>query len=335
MTNKLCKLIDTEAPIIQAPIHTLTNGEMIASIGEAGALGILGINAGYKVQTDATTGASVSDSSEVGQEKGYSILDTMTERNLMNEQIDSALENTFRSFAIEIASIKDQPDDDPRAMSLVKLMRKRRLTVALFESFGHPISAEWVNLLHENGIKILVKVVNKKETQEAVKAGVDALICMSDKIEEVVETAKGKPVAAGFNITSAAKVKEAISQGADGVFVNTLFNVCQEAPTNQAIKDAVIKAKTSDLVHFATPLKTFYSLPGKLPSELAEMTKNGEDKEKIFNHAHRFQGLIDGMNKADLDKGYTDLDSDLDQITASLSAEEVVATLSKGLPTNN
>lgn len=335
MTNKLCKLIGTETPIIQAPIHTLTNGEMIASIAEAGALGILGINAGYKVQTDATTGASVSDSSEVGQEKGYSILDTMTERNLMNEQIDSALENTFRSFAIEIASIKDQPDDDPRAMSLVKLMRKRRLTVALFEGFGHLISQEWVSLLHKNGIKILFKVSNKQEAQRAVKVGVDALICMSDKIKGVVETAKGKPVAAGFDITSTDKVKEALTQGADGVFVNTLFNICQEAPTNQKIKDAVIRAKKSDLVRFATPVKAFYSLSGKLPNELAEMTKKNENKEKIFNHAHRFQGLIDGMNKADLNKGYTDLDPDIDDITDSLSAEEVVATLSKGLPADN
>lgn len=103
MSNKLCQLLGIEYPIIQEPVHTLTNGKMIAAISEAGALGTLGINAGYTVN-DANSGASSSSKENIGNIKEYSILDTMTERNLMNEQIDSALENTFRPFAIEVAS---------------------------------------------------------------------------------------------------------------------------------------------------------------------------------------------------------------------------------------
>ena len=97
MTNKLCKLLGINNPIIQIPIHTLTNGKMIAAISEAGALGILGINSGYQINTDAISGASASDTNEVGNFENYSILNTMTEKK-SNERANRFRSRKYFSF---------------------------------------------------------------------------------------------------------------------------------------------------------------------------------------------------------------------------------------------
>jgi len=117
MKNRLCHALAINTPIIHCPMHTMTNGKMVAAISEAGGLGILGINSGYNI-TDVTSGASSTNSEVVGNPNNYSILDTMTERNLMNEQINTTLENTFRSFAVEVASQYDSPEKDPTAKGL-------------------------------------------------------------------------------------------------------------------------------------------------------------------------------------------------------------------------
>ena len=331
MENKICKLFGTETPIIQEPMHTFTNGKMIAAIAEAGALGILGINSGYKIQVDATTGASVSNNTEVGDIKKYSILDTMTERNLMNEQIDAALENTFRPFAVEIATACKLPTDDPTALALVQLMRKRRLTIALFKGFGQLISEDWVKLLHDNGIKIMVVVTSSEQAEKAIARKVDVLIAKTTNLSKIIKIASDTPIIAGLDICTAEDVKNALNQGADGVYVYTPFAVCDESPVNDQIKYQILKSVSSELVHFDTPTKTIYSLPGALPNKLQEMSNKSIDKNKIFTTANRYQGLVNGMGKADLISGYTDIDKNIDAISEKLTAEQLINNLSKEL----
>lgn len=327
MPNKLCQLLGINNPIIQIPIHTLTNGKMIAAISEAGALGILGINSGYKINTDATSGASASDTNEVGNSKNYSILNTMTERNLMNEQIDSALENTFRSFGIEIPIAADLPEKDPTALALIQLMRKRRLTIALIETFNKPVSKEWIDLLHQNGIKCLLKIGTVQQAKNAILVGVDALICTTSQIKAIAEIASNTPIVAGYNITNSESIKSAFNQGADGIAISTLFAVCKESPLNTKIKKQVFTSKEHDLVKFAFPNKLIYSLPGTLPNKLAQMTKRNKNPEFIFDSANRYQGLINGMGKGNLTIGYTELDPDINDITTELPADQLVKNL--------
>lgn len=329
MNNKICKLFGIEYPIVQEPTHTLTNGKMIAAISEAGALGILGINSGYVVN-DTNSGASTSSNDEVGDIKKYSILDTMTERNLMNEQIDSALENTFRPFAVEIASDKTSPQDDPTATAIIQLMRKRRLTIALFEGFGHLASSEWINLLHSNGIRIIEKVNTLAEAQTALDTNCDCLICTDlSLLSSIIKIAKETPVIAGSDPTDPTAINKIFSIGADGIFISTLFNISKEAPTDPEIKTKIINSSDSDLVSFKINNQKVYSLPGKLPDKLAQLTASGATSLEIFDVANRYQGLINGMGKGDLYTGYTKIAQNINSITQSESIEEIVSRLSK------
>lgn len=329
MTNKLCKLFGIKYPIIQSPTHTLTDGKMIAAISEAGALGILGINSGYTIN-DANSGASTTSTENIGDISKYSILDTMTERNLMNEQIDAALENTFRPFAVEIATDQDNPEDDPTASAIVQLMRKRRITIALFEGFGHLASLDWLNLLHSNGIYVMEKVNSIEQAKVAIRSKCDVLICTDlNLLTSIIKLTQNIPVLSGTDLTTKESIQKVFSLGADGIFISTLFNISEEAPTDLGIKNKIINSSNEDLVSFKINEQTIYSLPGNLPNKLAKMTTNKIDSTKIFNTANRYQGLINGMRKGDLSTGYTKFSKNINSITQIEPIEDIVTRIAK------
>lgn len=329
MTNKLCKLFGIEYPIIQSPTHTLTNGKMIAAVSEAGALGILGINSGYAIN-DANSGASTTSTEDIGDITKYSILDTMAERNLMNEQIDTALENTFRPFAVEIATDQSSPQNDPTAKSIVQLMRKRRITIALFEGFGNLASSEWLNLLHSNGIHVMEKVNSVEQAKIAIKTKCDILICTNlNLLPAIIKLAKNIPVISGTDLTTKESIQKVFSLGADGIFISTLFDISKEAPTDIEIKNKIINSSDNDLVSFKINNETIYSLPGNLPNKLAKMTLDKIDSTKIFNTANRYQGLINGMRKGDLYTGYTKFSKNINSITQIESIENIINKIAK------
>ncbi len=55
-------------------------------------------------------------------------------------------------------------------------MRKRRLTIALFEGFVQLISEDWVKLFHDNSIKIMVVVTSSEQAEKAIIRKADVLI---------------------------------------------------------------------------------------------------------------------------------------------------------------
>lgn len=323
--NKICQMLGISTPIIHEPIHTLTNGNLVTAISEAGALGILGINSGYKPASDTTSGASATDFGQIRSVNNYSILDAMQERNLMNEQIDKVLSNTFRPFGVEIASNKIDPNSDHTAKELVELMRKRRITIALFEGFGNIASKEWITLFHQNGIKVM-QVINKiNDVQKGINNGIDILISKNQAdLENYVKEAGPVPVLAGEDTTKPQVLSTVLAKGAQGVFLKTVFATAKEAPTSQAIKKAIVEKNGSDLVSFKMGVSTIFSLPGNLPNQLAELSEDGTNPLKIFTVAHGFQGLINGMLKGDLNMGYTDIADDIDYIYSIESAEKII-----------
>ena len=326
--NKICQLLGTNCPIVHEPIHTLTDGKLVAAISESGALGILGINAGYKVRSDATSSASISNSNKIGTISNNSLLDAMTERNLMNEQIDQTLSNTFRSFGVEIASTSSNPEDDHRATELVELMRKRRLTIALFEGFGRVASKAWVNLLHNSGIKIMQVINNINNIRAAQSNGIDILICKSNiELANFVHQAGKTPVLAGYDTTDSHVLKDALRKGAQGVFLKTVFALAKEAPTSPIIKDKIINAQAQELISFKMNSRTIYSLSGKLPQKLAKLTQDNEDGKQIFTAADGYQGLINGMAEGNLEIGYTDIAADSYNIKTIKTAHQIIAEL--------
>ena len=49
ITNRVCEILGTEKPVVQAPMTWITSPELAAAVSNAGGFGILGFNAGFKV----------------------------------------------------------------------------------------------------------------------------------------------------------------------------------------------------------------------------------------------------------------------------------------------
>ncbi|TRT38396.1 hypothetical protein ETI37_04135 [Lactobacillus mulieris] len=321
MKNRLCHALAINTPIIHCPMHTMTNGKMVAAISEAGGLGILGINSGYNI-TDVTSGASSTNSEVVGNPNNYSILDTMTERNLMNEQINTTLENTFRSFAVEVASQYDSPEKDPTAKSIVELMRKRRLTIALFEGLGSPLSLAWAKILHENGIKIMQVVSDLAFANTAINHGLDIAI-----VKELVVANKIQNVYPDTLVVLASGIEtsdiQTLIQQVDGIYLNTPFAICNEAIIDDGIKARFLSSHKDDFIKLTLPFGDFLTF--KTPY-IEQILSRKLSPQELFNQLHQFQGLIDGMIKGNLSYGYCLFDLNSYNINEALSAEEIINT---------
>lgn len=322
MENRLCHALAINAPIIHCPMHTMTNGKMVAAISEAGGLGILGINTGYNV-TDATSGASSTNSEVIGNPDNYSILDTMTERNLMNEQINTTLENTFRSFGVEVASQYDSPEKDPTAKSIVELMRKRRLIIALFEGFGNPLSVSWAKILHENGIKIMQVINDYAFANDAISHGLDIAIVKDLALAKKIQNAYPDTLVVLASGNENSDIKTSIQQ-VDGIYINTLFAVCNEAIIDKDIKARFLSSHKDDFVKLTLPFGDFLTF--KTPY-IKQVLSKELSPQKLFKQLNRFQGLIDGMIKGNLSNGYCLFDLNSYNINKSLSAEEIISAL--------
>lgn len=51
MKNQTTEILNIEVPVIQGPMHWLTDAWLVAAVSEAGGLGILGFNAGQTTVT--------------------------------------------------------------------------------------------------------------------------------------------------------------------------------------------------------------------------------------------------------------------------------------------
>ena len=47
-SNRVCRILKIEKPIIQGPLFWLTDAKLVAAVSEAGGLGVLGPHAGHQ-----------------------------------------------------------------------------------------------------------------------------------------------------------------------------------------------------------------------------------------------------------------------------------------------
>lgn len=351
MTNQICKVLNIEKPIIQGAMHTLTNAKLVAAVSKAGGLGILGVNAGYQASdADATTGAS--QSNNVGSEDSGSIMSGNSAINLMKEQIEKIRQITDKPFGIQLAGVHQDPKDDPDPLAMAKLMIEEKVPVAVFGGFGQAVSKNWVDFLHDNGIKVINRsnTPTAADTRQAVKNGVDVIgatgfdeggtvptkvIGTFDIVPLIVDNAGDVPVLAAGGITDARTVKAAFALGAQGVYCGTAFALSEESPVAQNIKEAAIKANADDMLMYRAVPAFYRSLPGNLPNKLMKMNKEGKTGQEIFQAAHQYQGLIDGMLKGDLDNGYATFGMGISFINKIEPAAQIVDRLYSGVPAEN
>ena len=237
MKTRITQLLGIKHPIILAPMAWITDADIAAAVSEAGGLGTIGPNAGFKTVT--------TDVNETGER--------------LREQIRKCREMTDKPFAVNF--VVGVPGWD-RAFSdqcvEVGIEEKERHVPALL---GHSPTV-YTQRLKDAGMKVIHACSTVRHVKKAEEAGVDAVVASGTEggghsgfdqittfclVPQAVD-AVAIPVIAGGGISDARGLMGALSLGAEGVYMGTRFMATKECPTHPNVKAAILEAKDTSTI---------------------------------------------------------------------------------------
>jgi NAD(P)H-dependent flavin oxidoreductase YrpB (nitropropane dioxygenase family) len=246
MKTRITEMLRITYPILLAPMAWITDAELAAAVSEAGGLGTIGPNAGFKMVT--------TDVDETGER--------------LREQIQKCKKLTDRPFAVNFV-VGVMGWDRDFSDKCLEVGIDEGIPVAIV-SQGSP--AVYTPVLKKAGIKVIHVCSTVRHAQKAEAAGVDAIVvsgteggghsgfdqittfCLVPQAVDAVTI----PVIAGGGVTNARGLMGALSLGAEGVYMGTRFMATKECPAHPNVKQAVLAATdTSTMaVRHGSPITT-------------------------------------------------------------------------------
>lgn len=324
MKNRVCEILGIEKPIIQGPLNWLTNASYVGAVSKAGALGVLGFNAGLT-------------------ESVFTVEKTVES---MRQQIRLVREITDKPLGINIAPTSDNPEEDRFTGPMLELMAEERVPVAVM--VGNLMPA-WVQRFHERDIKAVFRPATPTPqiARDAVEAGVDVLVATGfdeggtiperaigtfSMIPMIVDAVGGKlPVMAAGGIVDERTAKAAFVLGAEGLYVGTALMMSEESPMARNIKELGAKADATDLIMYRTVPAFYRSLPGELPNKLLAMSRAGATEEEIYKAQNAYIGMRDGMLFGDLSRGFASFGLGISMIHEIEPVSVIIDRLMRGV----
>jgi enoyl-[acyl-carrier protein] reductase II len=144
-------------------------------------------------------------------------------------------------------------------------------------SFHMTVPADLIARAHEAGILWLQQVVDRREAEEAVAAGVDVIIAQGGEagghsgsvgtmvlVPQVVDVAGDIPVVAAGGIADGRGLAAALALGAQGVSMGTRFLASEELSVADAWKRRIVEADAADAVKVVNSERVLppYTRPG-------------------------------------------------------------------------
>ncbi|HEA0067582.1 nitronate monooxygenase family protein [Staphylococcus aureus] len=314
MENRVSKILNIEKPIIQGPMNGLTNANFVASVSEAGGLGILGPNAGE---------ARITNSPFETAEK-------------MRLEVKKVKKLTSKPFASTIMVSEDLS----YTSYLIDMLIEENISAVLINGI---LDQTIFNKLKENNIKIIFRPLTPT-IENAIKSeelGADVFVATGfDEGDTVPEKIIGTfsiipmiadaikiPVIAAGGIGDVRGVRAAFCLGAEGVFVGSVLIPTFENPAAENVKQYIVDSNAEDLILFRTIPSYYRSLPGKLARELEEMDKNGATNEELAKHMGGDRNMRLGMLNGDTENGYVSVGTGISPINSIRSTKSVIDDL--------
>ncbi|MFD1456597.1 NAD(P)H-dependent flavin oxidoreductase [Levilactobacillus lanxiensis] len=320
-TNRLTAALGIEKPVIQGALMWLTNAELVAAVGNAGGMGVLGPNAG---QTERTT----------------SPVET-AER--MRREIRKVRQLSDKPFAVNVLPV--EPEKDVFTKPMLKVLYEEKVPAV---SYVGDIYPEVFDDLVRHGIKVIYRDLNPNvaSAQMAEAHGATAIVAtgfdeggtLPNKVigtfsivPMIVDAVKHTPVLAAGGVVDERTARAAKALGAEGVYSGSVFLASQEAPMAENIKNKLVQSSSDDMRLFRTLPAYYRALPGGLSDKLVEMNAAGKAREDIYQAMGGFRGIHAGMLDGDMEKGYVSLDTALSSIHEIRPVADIVAELSAGM----
>ncbi len=228
ISTKLTKLFNIEMPIIMAPMFLVSDSNMVKAAMKSKIIGTF---------------------PTLNYRKEGELDSILKELNSFKNEIEN-----LGTYGVNIITQKSNP------------LYKKHLNICIknkvpffITSLGNP--KEVIEKAHKYGAKVFCDVTNLKHAQKVFNLGADGIIAVGqgagghagpDPLQILIPSLKQKfkdfPIIAAGGISTGNGLHSILILGADGASVGTRFIASHEAPVSQEYKDAVVKAKSEDIV---------------------------------------------------------------------------------------
>ena len=313
--NSVCRILGIKYPLIQAPMNWINNAELVAAVSNAGALGVLGPNAGPK----EIDGRKIRTEERIGIELAR-VRQLTTAPVGIN--IFSAHDDATRAYAMKtIAASKANNVNiyclvgtfDETIYSAIKdaggIIVHRELTP----------TPESARIAEDNGADIIVAT-------GIDEGGMIPSGCMGTFtiVPTIVDAVKSTPVMAAGGINDLRGVRAAFALGARGVYVGTRFITSTECPAAQNVKDMIVAGSGVEVIA-VTPNER--SLPTPAAIEYNRRLLSGESAETIHKEIMEKGGLGPAMLHGDVKNGIVSVNTGISTIRSIKPVAEIVEEL--------
>lgn len=228
MNNKLCQTLGIEKPVIQGPMAWISTAPLVAAVGEAGGLGVLGTGAGQP--------------------------------EFIRRQIALTRELTDKPFAVNLG-FHPRFITDEKLEALTAIIKEegvRYLHLDTLCDHTHRLDAAFARrhfaAFKDAGITILAKVFTVSDARVAQEAGADVLIVKGweggghitfqgtlSAVPQIADIAT-VPVVASGGIVDGRGMAASLMLGACGVEMGTVFLASREIDIHPDSKKAIVDA---------------------------------------------------------------------------------------------
>ena len=320
-SNRVCQILKIEKPVIQGPMFWLTDAKLVASVSEAGGLGVLGPHA----------------------EQNSLPKDDNERAERMRAEIRKVKELTSKPFGINIFHSGQNPDVQLELM--LKVVYEEKVPVAVVVHDGPEIAEDIIKELKAHDVTIVYRqiTVTPDNAIKAEKAGVDIIVATGmdeggtlpnhnigtfSIVPLIVDTVK-IPVMAAGGITDRRTFNAAFALGAEGVFCGTLFLSATESRASQNVKEMIVKTNASDMDFFRCIPYYYRSIPTPLSQKLVQMDKDLKTREEISKAMNPMRNMKFGMLDGQTDVGYVSVGLGVSMIHSIRTCKEIIDDISQ------
>ena len=300
--NRLNELFKIKYPIVQGGMVWCSGWRLASAVSNNGGLGLIGSGSMYP--------------------------------DVFKEHIKKCKKATKKPFGVNLPLLYPNIDDH------INTILDEKIKI-VFTSAGSP--NKYTQLLKENGIIVVHVIANQKFALKCVDAGVDAIVaegfeagghngideittmCLIPQIKSIVDL----PIIAAGGIASGESILAAMSLGADGVQIGSLFASSLESSAHENFKKKIIESKDGDTALTLKEITPVRMLKNEFYDQIQKAYNNNASKDeliKLLSRGRAKKGIFEG----DLVNG----ELEIGQISSNISEIKPVSAIMNDLVFN-
>lgn len=309
MSNSIEKILKIKYPLIQASMNWLTDANLVASVSNAGGLGVLGPNAGRN---------SLEENS----------------MEVLKNEIKKTKGQTDKPFAVNLM-LTSAKGNNQYAKEVFQTAHQAGVNIFIVSGVVDP---EICRLVKSNNAILIIREIDPSalESKKAEELGADIIIATGDDEGGVIPTsghgtfttiprivdAVNIPVMGAGGIDDLRGVRAAFALGAQGVYLGTRFIATKENRADPAIKNIIIQSNNEDIIYAAPNQR---SIKNKISQIWANEYQQGA--KDTFQKTRIQGGTRTAMLEGKINEGVISVGLGIDQINDIPTVQELIDRL--------